>query len=352
MQINLAFPSKRLLLSLFFCASSVILLQNYNISRQTSFLLNLISLACGIVVCFIIFIPSIILKKKYNTDLTSNLRFAMPHIHYAVFALYIAYFVYTIEFFLLRYTDMFHQKYFSDAPVDLVALAMVAVCVYGAYRGTNIITRFGILLFVFALVCYLTIFGGSVSSLDFFHYGFDLSGGIFDAIDNSVFLATSSFVAVIFLCTSSYTENFKLRQSVIMLVFLALEVALVLFFDYFALGDYSERQSFQTYLLSKVSRVSGVSGIESLFFALATLCVFITISLCLCSINKGLNENKSLLNVTSFGVIVFVLHICAGRINAIKELLINPFVFLSLTVFFAVAIPVLYMILFRRKLND
>ncbi len=352
MQINIAYPSKRLLLSLFFCGSSIILLQNYNISPNTSFLVNLLCLVCGIAVCGIMFIPSIILKTKYNTDIVTASRSCTPRLHYVVFACYIAYFVYTIQFFLLRYTEMFSEKYFTGASVDLIALVMVAICLYSACRGTNIITRFGIILFAFAVISYLLIFGGEVSSLDFNHYVFSFDGNMATALSNSVFFITPSFIAVIFVCTSSYTENFKVRQPVMTLIFLAIEFALVLFFSHFVLGNYSQQQSYQTFLMSKVSQISGVTGIESFYFALTTLCVFVTISLCLCSVNRGLSENKTIMNVSIFSGITFALHICAVRINSIKEILTNPITFCILTLVFAVIVPLIYILSFRSRLND
>ena len=161
MQVNQKFVSKRLLLSLFFCASSVILLQNYNLSKDSSFSFEILCLIVGIVLCAVIFLPSMILKAKYNYDIVTSIKSSSPKLFYVLFAVYAAYFVYASEYFLLRYTEMFHEKYFSDAAEVAIAFVMLAVCFYAACRGSNVVTRFGIFVFIFGLLSYILLFSGT-----------------------------------------------------------------------------------------------------------------------------------------------------------------------------------------------
>ena len=352
MQINFKFPSNRLLLSLFFCGSAVILLQNYNVSNNTSFLFNLICLVVGLVLCCIVFIPSMVLKKKYNLDFFMLTRRKTPRVYYLIMAFYSAYAVYTAEYFLLRYTDMFHDKYFSDAGVNVIAFIMIAICFYGACRGVNIITRFGIILFAFALLCYILIFSGGVQSLDFELHHFDFSVSAIGFISNTTFFLTPSFIAVIFAILSGYSENFKSRQIFVTLISLAVEFAAFLFFVSFALGAYADSQSYQTFLMSKISQISGLSGIESFYFALTTLSVFMIITLLLCCINREMGESKTILNVSVFSIVIFVLHICASYLNSVGEILTNPMLFNLFNIFAAFIIPGIYLLVFRRSENE
>lgn len=351
MQINFKFPSNRLLLSLFFCGSAVILLQNYNVSDNTSFLFNLICLATGIVLCCVIFIPSMVLKKKYNLDLVMLTRRMTPRLYYLIMAFYSAYTVYTAEYFLLRYTDMFHDKYFSDVGVNVIAFIMIAICLYSACRGVNIITRFGIILFAFALLCFLLIFSGGFQSLDFELHHFDFSGSAVDFISNTIFFLTPSFIAVIFAILCGYSENFKPRQIFVTLISLSVEFAAILFFVGFALGAYADSQSYQTFLMSKISQISGLSGIESFYFALATLSVFAVITLLLCCVNKEMGERKTVLNVTIFSIIILVLHICASCLDFVGEVLTNPLLFDLFNILAAFIIPGIYLLAFGRNKN-
>lgn len=351
MQINQKFVSKRLLLSLFFCASSVILLQNYNLSKNSSFSFDIICLVVGIALCALIFLPSIILKTKYNYDAVSSIKSYSPKLFYVLFAVYAAYFVYSAEYFLLRYTEMFREKYSSEAAEAIIAFIMLAVCFYAACQGSNVVTRFGIFVFIFGLLSYILLFSGSINSLDFFHYDFSFHGGADNFWSNVLFFATPSFIAVIFACLSGYTQNFRLRQPMITLMILALEFAAFMFFIYFALGDYADNQSYQTYIMSKVSQISELGGIESFYFALTTLCVFLAVSLMLCCINRGIDDKKPLMNTAIFAGVIFALHICAVCINPVKEVLTDPMIFVIFTVITAFLIPLIYLLVIRRHKN-
>lgn len=351
MQVNQKFVSKRLLLSLFLCATSVILLQNYSLTQNTSFTFNLICIALGILICTIMFLPSIILKAKYNCGISALKKSADSKAFYCLFAFYAAYFVYTAEYFLLPYTQMFRQKYYPQANEAIIAFIILAVCFYAGCRGSNVITRFAIFVFVFALLTFILMFSGTISSLDFQHYNFELNGGAGELVNNALFFATPSFIAVIFVCLSGYTHSFKPRQSIVTLGFVGLVFALICFFVYFALGDYSQSQSYQTYLLSKIAKISGLGGVESFYCALTTLCVLVAVSLLLCCINRGLQTKKPVVSTAVFAVLVLVLHICATNINSVKEILTDRNIFLAATLVFAFVIPLIAVLRVRRQRN-
>lgn len=349
MQTKIKFPSKRLLLTLFLCACSVILLQNYSLSETSSFTFNLLCLVTGIAVCFLFFIPTAVIKKRTGLDFMSLAHIKTPSAIVFISAFYAIYFVYAIEYFLLTYTDMFGKKLNPDANLNVIALIMLLVSIYASYKGANAITRCGIFLFAFSFITYIIIFSGSISSLDFMHYEFEFSGNYNDYISNTSFFITPSFIAVIFACVSGYTKNFKIRQTAITLGFAALIFALVMFFVWFALGDYGKNQEYQTFVLTKVSHLGSISGLESLYLSISTLSVFLIISLLLCCISKTVGESSSLKNILIFAVIIYVLYICAGYFISVKEILTNPYYFNILSFVSAVVIPTFYLLIFGRK---
>lgn len=350
MQTKIKFPAIRLLLALFLCASSIILLQNYSLSKTSSFTFNLLCLVTGIVICFLLFIPSFIIKKRTGLDFMSLAHIKTPSGVIFISVFYAIYFVYTAEYFLLTYTDMFGKKLNPNANLNVIALMLLFVSVYASYKGANAISRCGIFLFAFSLLVYILIFSGSISSLDFEHYGFEFNGSINDFISNTSFFITPSFIAVIFACISGYTKKFKIRQGAITLGFLAGLFAIVMFFTWFALGDYGKQQEYQTFLLTKVSHLGVVSGLESLYLSVSTLSVFLVISFLLCCLSKSVGESSSLKNILIFAVLIFVLFICSNHYNSVRELLTNPLCLNILTFISAVIIPVIYLLIFGRKL--
>ena len=176
MQTEVKFSSKRFLLALLLCACSVILLQNNDLSPNASFTFNAICIAAGLAVCFLFFLPSLILKKRTDSDVLTLARRFTPKLRIPIAVFYALYFVYAALYFLLPYIDMFHTKYFPEVTPCLITFIMLLGCAYAACKGVNVISRFGIFLFLFALLTNILMFGGSLSELDFSHYSFELNG--------------------------------------------------------------------------------------------------------------------------------------------------------------------------------
>lgn len=339
MQTKVHFSAKRFLLTLMLCACAVILLQSYDLAPQSSFTFQLLCIAAGLLISFLFFIPSLVIKRRTDLDFLTLAHLSRPKLSPFLAVFYALYFVYTAAFFLLPYTDMFCKMYFPDTSPCFVALLLLAACVYAAFKGANVITRFGIFLFVFALLANLLMMGGSVRSLDFSHYTFALEGSAGDFLQNTLYFVTPSFIAVIFGCLSGFTKNFRLRQSVLALVFTGVKYAAILFFIWFALGDYGRQQPYQTFVLSRVAHFATYSGVESVYLALATMSVFMMISLFLCCIGKSVGESGVMRNILIFSAIIFILHTCAVYINSVKELLTNTAVMVGFTFIAAVVIP-------------
>ena len=178
MQTKTAFSSKRFLLALMLCACSIILLQNDNIAADTSFTSQLIGIFAGLSVCFLLFLPAVYIKTHFDRDVVSLVSDSLPKLKIPFMTVYACYFVYTALYFLLPYTEMFHTKYFPEVSPCLITVLLLVCCVYAALKGVNVISRFGVFLFVFAMVTNFLMFGGSISELDWAHCTFALSGDI------------------------------------------------------------------------------------------------------------------------------------------------------------------------------
>ena len=331
------------------CACSVILLQNYDLAQNGSFTFELLCLLCGLSICFVLFLPSIIIKRRTNFDFLTVANTAAPKLKIPLAVFYSLYFVFAAEYFLLPYTDMFQKKYYADVTPCMIALLLLVTCVYAALKGVNVITRFGIFLFAFAMLTNILMFGGSISSLDFTLYGFEFKGDISACFQNTLYFITPAFIAVLYACLSGATKNCKLRQAVFALIFTGLKYALVLFFVWFSLGSYAQKQEYQTFVLSRVAHFGSFGGIESFYLALATMSVFMIISLILCAVTKSVKRESDVKTVIVFAVIIFTAHVCGTYLNSVKEIFTNTIIFVILTA--AASLLPLGCVFIRRKSN-
>ena len=352
MQINIRFSSLRLILILFLCGTTVVLLENYNLSHDQSLPGSCLGILIGVGLAVVLFLPSVILKIKYNYDISDVLNAGSKPVRIAGATVFSAYLIYTAEYFLLKYTDMFTKKYYTDTSEWFVAFLLLSVCAYAAYRGANTITRFALFLFGFALVVYALIFGGAVGEIK--PEGFDFGISMEGLLQDSLFFATASFGAVIFSCTSGYTERFKLRHILITAGCLAAFFAAVVCFERLALGSYGSQQEYQMFLLSKIQRLGDIKGVEALYMAVATVSVFCLISLSLCGINRVSGESKVLKSTLIFSAIIFVLSLCAASFISVREILSSVLffdIFTVLVILFALAL-IVFFALGKGKSND
>ncbi len=324
MRVSVGFSSARLMLTLMLCGMSVILLENYNLSANQSFGLRMLSIAAGVGVCAVMFLPAAILKKRQNADISDALKSGnkLKRICFSVF--FTAYLVFAAEYFLLKYTDMFTKKYYTDAPEWLIAALLLAVCAYAAYRGANAVTRFSVFLFGFVLIVYALIFGGAVGELEF--SGAVLGEASDGFVNDFLFFVTPSFAAVIFSLVSGYTKRFRIRHIFIAGGVLAAFFAAEELFERFALGAYANQQEYRFFLLSKIQRLGEIKGMEAMYMAVVTASVFCLTALSVCAV-KSVAEVSSLLNSVIFPVILFVLHLCAANFVFVREILSSVLIF-------------------------
>ena len=99
-----------------------------------------------------------------------------------------------------------------------------------------------------------------------------------------------------------------------------------------------------------VNHVAGsFAGIESFYLALATMSVFMIVSLFLCCISRGTRGDGDRKTTLIFTLIIFDLYVAATYINSVKEILINPILLLLLTFIAAVMLPTAYIFAGRKS---
>lgn len=341
MKQEVPFSSKRFLLTLTLCACAVILLQNHDLSRALSFPLALGAVAAGLIVCFLLFLPAVWLKKRWDSDVLTLVQSRGRAAQGMVAVIYSAYFLYVAAYFLLPYTDMFCKKYYTETNPCPVAFLLLACCVYAAFKGANVITRFGIFLFVLAMVTNFMMFGGSLSSLDMHNGSLGWQGNPADFGNHVIYFVTPCFIAALFACLSGDATRFRVHQIVTALGLTGVKYALVLFFLTFAAGEYAARQAYETFVLSRVAHFGDYAGVESLYMALATMSVFMIVSLLLCGVTKAWHCGGNLWVLALLTGLVFVLQLWAVSNDAIRELFTRPLLLIALTLITAAVIPLL-----------
>ena len=349
MSREVPFSSKRMLLALTLCACAVILLQNHELSQRLSFPLTLGAMATGLTLCFLFFIPSMRLKARYDTDVLCLLQNSAKPLKWLTAVSCGAAFIYIAVYFLLPYTEMFCKKYYPDASPCLIAFLLLGCCVYAAVKGVNVITRFGIFLFVLAMTTNLLLFGGCLSSLDFQNGGAFFSGEPQELWQDALYFATPCFIAALFACLCGEAKQFRVRHVTVALSMTGVKYALVLFFITFSVGAYASGQEYRTFVLSRVAHFGSFAGIESFYMALSTMSVFMILSLLLCGVTKAACKPGHLPLTAVLTAVIFALHWLAEQLEPVKSFFTQPLLLIGFSFFAAVVLPSALLIQKRRQ---
>ena len=303
----------------------------------------------GLAVCALLLIPSVIIKKRFDSDVPSLALQTTPRLKTPLSCYYALYFTYVSSSFLLEYTDLFTNKYYPGISPCAVGACLIGICVYAAYRGVNIITRIGIFLFAFALFTNVLLFAGSVSSVEFQNGSFAFDGAIEDSLGTLCYFCTPAFVAVIYGSVAGQTREFRFRQPLLSLLFIAVKFALVMFFVTFAIGSYAQRQNYQSFVLSRVAHFGSFAGVESIFIALVTVSVMMIISLSFCSIGRFAGRERTLKTPLLFAAILMTVSLVSKINNSVKELFTNTTLMFWFTVAAAGVIPTAYIFIGGKR---
>lgn len=351
MRSRISFSSIRLMLTLFICAFAMLFMQSIFGEEKSDFITDLLSALFGLSIVLLCFVPSVIIKRKANLDFISFVKLTTPSAVIFTSSYYALYFAFLLTGFLIRYTDVFTKELNPEANVYFVAVLMLAVCIYAASKGINNLSRAVIFIFALSFVAFFIITLGNIANLNFEINKSNFSFNYNSVMQGVLFYSAIAFIAVIFGFTSLKAEKYKLKHTIITVITVFVAAAVLMFFIYFSLGKYAERQLYEVYLLSKASHIGVVSGMDSLYLAVLTSSVFVLITALLISMSNSVERKCRKKALLLFAVAVFILFICAQNFNNVKDILTDYYILNFLNFISAVIIPVIYIIVFRRRLN-
>ncbi|MCH5297431.1 MAG: hypothetical protein J1E85_07160 [Ruminococcus sp.] len=337
----------QMMITLFVAILGIVLIQNYAFVNQ-SFLTSVFSIIIGLVVLLVCTVPSLIVKSKTDLSFASFVRRETPTAMVFLSMFYALYFVYAIVLFLSKYASVFTSTgNRSDAGFSVVFI-MLAVCVFASCRGIGAVARCSLIFFAFAVVALTLIFVGNISNLDFSAFEFELNGGQLQY--GSAVFAMIAFAAVVF-GFFEYNSRTRVKNTVFLVCGIGILLFLVVFFVFFALGNYGTMQKYQMFVLSKTADIGGVGCIDSFHLSLCAVTIFVLVSLCLICVGKVVDRDKSVWCMTIFAAISYVLYLTADYYNSVKEIIFNPYVFDVFTILASFVVPVIYITIFWRRLN-
>lgn len=68
--------------------------------------------------------------------------------------------------FLIRFCDMFVSGVNPDVDTKVIAFLILCICVYGASKGINPLSRVSIFVLAFLIIAFAVIFFGNIKSLN------------------------------------------------------------------------------------------------------------------------------------------------------------------------------------------
>lgn len=337
----------QIMIALFVAVIGIILIQNYDFVNQ-SFASSVLSLIIGFVVLIICIIPSMIVKRKTNLSFICFVSRETPSVMIFFSMFYALYFVYVIVNFLLRYSSVFTTTGNRSDAGFFVIFALLAVCVFSSVKGIGAVARSSLFVFAFAVAALALFFGGNIGNLDFSSLEFDFSTGQLQFA--SAVFAMPAFAAVVF-GFFEYNSSIRVKNLIWFLCGIAAVLLIVIFFVYFALGDYGTMQSYQIFLLSKTAEFGNVGGIDSFYLSLCAMAVFVLVSLCLICVGRVVNRDENVWCMAIFAAISYVLYLTADYYNSVKEIILNPYVFDFFTLLASFVLPIIYITILRRRID-
>lgn len=337
----------QMMISLFVAIVGILLIQNYNFVNK-SFVSSVLSIIIGIVVLIICIIPSLIVKRKTKLSFIGLVSRETPSVMIFLSMFYALYFVYVIVNFLLRYSSVFTTTGNRSDAGFFVIFALLAVCVFSSVKGIGAVARCSLFVFAFAVAAFALLFGGNIGNLNFSYA--ELNFNTSQLQFGSAVFAMPAFAAVVF-GFFEYNSSIRVKNLIWFLCGIAALLLLVVFFVYFALGDYGTKQSYQIFLLSKTAEFGNVGGIDSFYLSLCAMAVFVLVSLCLICVGRVVNRDGNVWCITIFAAISYVLYLTADYYNSVREIILNTYVYDFFTLLASFVLPIIYLTILRRRIN-
>ncbi len=167
MQSNVTFPSKRLMLSLFVCSVLPILLMGRSFLQSDNIFSSLASIGFGIFFTLLCFVPFYSIKHRTRLDFSAFAKNTSQTRFFFVSSYYCMYFTVITVSFLIRFCDMFVSGVNPDVDTKVIAFLILCICVYGASKGINPLSRVSIFVLAFLIIAFAVIFFGNIKSFEF-----------------------------------------------------------------------------------------------------------------------------------------------------------------------------------------
>lgn len=341
--------SVQLMLTLFVCGLSVVLLHNFDKASADSFTFYIPCIISALLLSILYCIPSLMINRRTGLGFPSLAHRATPSAIVFVAAFYSVFFVYAAQYFLLKYADVFESVLNPETNIYVVAAVLIAVCAYSGGKGINTVTGCGIFIFAFSILALGLVFCGNISDLNFQNSSFEFSAGAGDFASLTAEFAAASFLSVLFAFTCGYYKRAGIKRVAVTLGILSAVFALSVFFTCFVLGEYGKKQPYRMSTLSKSAHFGSLQGLDSFFLSSVTLSVFLILSLIFVCIGIITGKSGKTGITPVFGVISYILFLCAEQFNSVKEILTSPYIFNTLIFIAAVIIPGVYAIFFWRR---
>lgn len=164
--IECNFSVKRLMLSLFVCSVLPILLMGRSFLQSGNIFQVLCqsdseysSHCCALFLLFD--------KAQNKTWFLSLCKNTSQTGFFFVSSYYCMYFTVITVSFLIRFCDMFVSGVNPDSDTKVIAFLILCICVYGASKGINPLSRVSIFVFAFLIIAFAVIFFGNIKSFEF-----------------------------------------------------------------------------------------------------------------------------------------------------------------------------------------
>ena len=266
------------------------------------------------VVLAVLMLPSYILHKSTGCDVFNVFlnKSSLTKITFSSF--YCILFVFASVRFLSLYVDILITALNSNANRFVLAVGILFVCAYSAYKGVFTASRCALISSVVTAIFIIIFLLGNISDIE-------LSNLYRSNSTDDFFAALFSLLPVCVLPVIFSVISGSFRQS---------KSAFVWFLVIAQNASFGQMTSF-----------------DFLYMICISFCSFIIVSLLLCCINESTGVKKRGKNTFIFTLLIFVMYICTEVFPKAKELVQNDIIFAVMCAIYAVVLPIYA--LFRLK---
>ena len=277
------------------------------------------------VVLAVLMLPSYILHKSTGCDVFNVFLNKSSLTKITFSSLYCILFVFASVRFLSLYVDILITALNSNANRFVLAVGILFVCAYSAYKGVFTASRCALISSVVTAIFIIIFLLGNISDVELSNlYRSNSTDDFFAALFS---LLPVCVLPVIF---SVISGSFSQSKSAFV------------WFLVIAFG-----RKFPYFILAKNASFGQMTSFDFLYMICISFCSFIIVSLLLCCINESTGVKKRGKNTFIFTLLIFVMYICTEVFPKAKELVQNDIIFAVMCAIYAVVLPIYA--LFRLK---